>query len=121
MESSTSPVRIAVMTGTVFETMGEIDGLSDEVEVPFLVGGGCGKMEQWPLSVGFGAPRPRSQDEPGMSRREIITVRSDATKIGVVNSAVASIRAQSERPPFVTSMEGTSVSPVSSAQLAWMC
>ena len=29
-----------------------------------------------------------------MSRREIITVRSDATKIGVVNSAVASIRAQ---------------------------
>ena len=53
------PVRIAVMTGTVFETMGEIDGLSDEVEVPFLVGGGCGKMEQWPLSVGFGGPHVR--------------------------------------------------------------
>ena len=31
-----------------------------------------------------------------MSRREVITVRSEATKIGVVNSAVASIRAQSE-------------------------
>jgi TldD protein len=50
------PVRIAVLTGTVFETLGEIDGLSDQVEVPFLVGGGCGKMEQWPLSVGFGGP-----------------------------------------------------------------
>ena len=53
------PVRIAVLTGTVFETLGEIDGLSDEVEVPFMVGGGCGKMEQWPLSVGFGGPYVR--------------------------------------------------------------
>jgi TldD protein len=56
---SAEPVRIAVLTGTVFETLGEIDGLSDEVEVPFLVGGGCGKMEQWPLSVGFGGPYVR--------------------------------------------------------------
>jgi TldD protein len=53
------PVRIAVMTGTVFETLGEIDGLSDQVERPFLVGGGCGKMEQWPLSVSFGGPYVR--------------------------------------------------------------
>ena len=53
------PVRVAVLTGTVFETLGEIDGLSDSVEVPFLVGGGCGKMEQWPLSVGFGGPYVR--------------------------------------------------------------
>ena len=53
------PVRIAVMTGTVFDTMGEIDGLSDQVELPFMVGGGCGKMEQWPLSVGFGGPYVR--------------------------------------------------------------
>jgi len=53
------PVRIAVLTGTVFETLGEIDGLSNEVEVPFLLGGGCGKMEQWPLSVGFGGPYVR--------------------------------------------------------------
>jgi TldD protein len=53
------PVRVAVMTGTVFETLGEIDGLSDEVEMPFLVGGGCGKMEQWPLSVSFGGPYVR--------------------------------------------------------------
>jgi TldD protein len=53
------PVRIAVMTGTVFDTLGEIDGLSDEVERPFMVGGGCGKMEQWPLSVSFGGPYVR--------------------------------------------------------------
>ena len=53
------PVRIAVITGSVFETMGEIDGLSDTIERPFLLGGGCGKMEQWPLSVGFGGPHVR--------------------------------------------------------------
>jgi len=53
------PVRIAVLTGTVFDTLGEIDGLSDEVETPFLVGGGCGKLDQWPLSVGFGGPYVR--------------------------------------------------------------
>jgi len=53
------PVRIAVITGTVFETLSEIDGLSDQVEIPFLVGGGCGKMDQWPLSVGFGGPYVR--------------------------------------------------------------
>jgi TldD protein len=53
------PVRVAVMTGSVFETLGEIDGLSNAVETPFLVGGGCGKMEQWPLSVSFGGPHVR--------------------------------------------------------------
>lgn len=57
--SIAEPVRVAVMTGTVFETLGEIDGLSDTVETPFLVGGGCGKMEQWPLSVSFGGPYVR--------------------------------------------------------------
>ena len=55
----TDPVRIAVITGTVFETMGEIDGLSDTVEQSFKLGGGCGKFEQWPLSVGFGGPYVR--------------------------------------------------------------
>ena len=43
------PVRIAVITGSVFKTMGEIDGLSDTAERPFLLGGGCGKFEQFPL------------------------------------------------------------------------
>jgi TldD protein len=36
--------------------------LSDTVELPFLVGGGCGKFEQWPLSVGFGGPYVRIQN-----------------------------------------------------------
>ena len=50
------PVKIAVITGNVFETLNLIDGLSDEVEVFSFVSGGCGKMEQWPLNVGFGGP-----------------------------------------------------------------
>ena len=53
------PVRIAVITGTVLETLGEIDGLSDEIKLPFMVGGGCGKFEQAPLTVGFGGPYVR--------------------------------------------------------------
>ena len=53
------PTRIAVITGTVFETLGEIDGLSDTVEREFLTGGGCGKFEQWPLSVSYGGPYVR--------------------------------------------------------------
>ncbi len=55
----TDPVRIAVITGSVFETMGEIDGLSDTIERSFKLGGGCGKFEQWPLSVGHGGPYVR--------------------------------------------------------------
>lgn len=50
------PVKIAVITGNVFETLNLIDGLSDEVEILSFVTGGCGKMEQFPLNVGFGGP-----------------------------------------------------------------
>ena len=53
------PVRISVVTGNVFSTLGEIDGLSDTVEILSFVGGGCGKMEQYPLPVGFGGPYVR--------------------------------------------------------------
>ncbi|NLP04411.1 TldD/PmbA family protein, partial [Candidatus Fermentibacteria bacterium] len=53
------PVRIAVMTGSVMETLGRIDGLSDEVEIVSIPGGGCGKHEQYPLPVGFGGPHVR--------------------------------------------------------------
>ena len=31
------PVRVAVVTGTVFETLGEIDGLSEAFDMPFMV------------------------------------------------------------------------------------
>lgn len=50
------PVKIAVITGNVFETLNLIDGLSNEVEVHSSAFGGCGKMEQSPLNVSFGGP-----------------------------------------------------------------
>ena len=50
------PVQISVITGNVFETLGLIDGLSKEVELLSFVRGGCGKMEQVNLPVGFGGP-----------------------------------------------------------------
>ncbi len=50
------PVKIAVITGNVFETLNLIDGLSDEAEIFSFVTGGCGKGEQFPLNVGFGGP-----------------------------------------------------------------
>lgn len=55
----TKPVKISVVTGNVFETLGEVDALSSEFELLSFVGGGCGKMEQWPLPVGFGGPFTR--------------------------------------------------------------
>ena len=36
-----------------------VDGLSDEKEIFSFVTGGCGKMEQAPLNVGFGGPYVR--------------------------------------------------------------
>jgi len=50
------PVRVSVVTGNVFEALGDIDGISDKVEMWSFIGGGCGKMEQYPLPVGFGGP-----------------------------------------------------------------
>ncbi|MGI6622633.1 MAG: TldD/PmbA family protein [Acetivibrionales bacterium] len=55
----TDPVNISVISGTVFETLSEIDGLSDKLELLSFVTGGCGKMEQYPLPVGFGGPYVR--------------------------------------------------------------
>ncbi len=53
------PVNISVISGTVFETLSMIDGLSDELKLLSFVTGGCGKMEQYPLPVGFGGPYVR--------------------------------------------------------------
>lgn len=53
------PVKISVITGNVFETLNEIDGLSDKLEILSFTLGGCGKMEQFPLPVGFGGPYVR--------------------------------------------------------------
>lgn len=50
------PVIVSVITGNVMKTLHEIDGFSNEVELFSFAMGGCGKMEQWPLRVGFGGP-----------------------------------------------------------------
>lgn len=50
------PVQISVLTGSVFETLGLIDGLTKDVQLLSFVEGGCGKMEQMNLPVGFGGP-----------------------------------------------------------------
>jgi TldD protein len=55
----TTPVKISVVTGNVFETLGEVDAVSEEFDLLSFVGGGCGKMEQYPLPVGFGGPYTR--------------------------------------------------------------
>jgi len=52
----TTPLKVSVVTGNVFSTLDEIDGISEEFELLSFVGGGCGKMEQFPLPVGFGGP-----------------------------------------------------------------
>ncbi len=53
------PVQISVLTGSVFETLGLIDGLTRDVTLLSFVTGGCGKMEQAGLPVGFGGPYVR--------------------------------------------------------------
>lgn len=53
------PVNVSVITGSVFDTLSEIDGLSDKLQIISFVTGGCGKMEQFPLPVGFGGPYVR--------------------------------------------------------------
>ncbi len=55
----TRPVKISVISGDVFTTLGLIDGLSDKVEFMSFVMGGCGKNEQSRLPVGFGGPYVR--------------------------------------------------------------
>ncbi len=57
----TEPVKISVVTGNVFTTLDLVDAVSSEFELASFVGGGCGKMEQAPLSVGFGGPYTRVQ------------------------------------------------------------
>lgn len=56
------PAQISVISGSVFDTFGHIDAVSDKVELLSFVGGGCGKMEQHPLPVGFGGPYVRVRE-----------------------------------------------------------
>ena len=56
------PVRISVISGNVFEALHHIDGIADDLEFKSFVTGGCGKMAQYPLSVGFAGPHIRIQN-----------------------------------------------------------
>lgn len=50
------PVRVSVISGSVFETLNNIEGISREFELHSSAIGGCGKMSQWPLPVADGGP-----------------------------------------------------------------
>ena len=56
------PVRISVVSDSVFESLGKLDGIANDLKVEAFVTGGCGKLEQYPLSVGFGGPHIRIRD-----------------------------------------------------------
>lgn len=58
----TKPVKFSVITGNVMKTLDQIDAVSDELEILSFVGGGCGKMEQYPLPVSFGGPYVRVRE-----------------------------------------------------------
>ena len=53
------PVQISVLTGSVFETLGLVDGVGRDVEIPISVTTQCGKMEQQGLPVACGGPSIR--------------------------------------------------------------
>ncbi|MEW5870522.1 MAG: TldD/PmbA family protein [Chloroflexota bacterium] len=55
-------VRDVVLTGNVFETLMNIDAISDEVQWDTAGPGGCGKGGQYPLRVGVGGPYVRIQN-----------------------------------------------------------
>ncbi len=50
------PVRVSVMSGTVFETLKKIEACGDDFHLESSAFGGCGKMEQAPLPVADGGP-----------------------------------------------------------------
>ena len=58
----TRPVKFSVITGNVMKTLDQIDAVSNELEILSFVGGGCGKMEQYPLPVSFGGPYVRVRE-----------------------------------------------------------
>lgn len=50
------PVRLTVISGSVFETLQNIEAVSSDFDLKSSAIGGCGKMEQWPLPVADGGP-----------------------------------------------------------------
>ena len=56
----TEPVRDITLTGNLFDTLYNIDGIGDDLNI-IESGGGCGKGGQQPLPVTFGSPHIRIQ------------------------------------------------------------
>jgi TldD protein len=50
------PVRVTVVSGTVFETLKNIVAISSDFSLESSALGGCGKNGQWPLPVADGGP-----------------------------------------------------------------
>lgn len=50
------PVRVSVMSGSVFETLKKIEACGDDFHLVSSAFGGCGKAEQYPLPVASGGP-----------------------------------------------------------------
>lgn len=50
------PVKVPVVSGTVFDTLNKISGVAKSVGIQSSAFGGCGKDEQFPLRVADGGP-----------------------------------------------------------------
>lgn len=50
------PVRVSVLSGSVFETLKKIEACGDDFHLENSAFGGCGKMDQSPLPVSDGGP-----------------------------------------------------------------
>ncbi len=50
------PVRVTVLSGSVFETLANVEAVSKEFVLHSNAIGGCGKNSQWPLPVADGGP-----------------------------------------------------------------
>ena len=55
-DGSKNPVRVSVISGSVFETLKNIEAISSDFELHSSALGGCGKMDQSPLPVSDGGP-----------------------------------------------------------------
>jgi TldD protein len=50
------PIKNFTLSGNLFTTLHEVQGITGEEDVLTVETGGCGKMEQYPLNVGMTAP-----------------------------------------------------------------
>jgi TldD protein len=53
---SKEPVRVMVLSGSVFETLANVVAVTKEFHLHSSAIGGCGKNQQWPLPVADGGP-----------------------------------------------------------------